>query len=179
MTYNHSLLKNFSEPKDTVLDLMCGKGDSVECLSDRFVTGVDIYEPYINAAREKYKDNVRYMFFVQDSVEYLKGLKDNSVDVTQSIDGIEHLPEEVGLELLNQMERVSKKAIVIFTPDGFTENHPHDAWGIQGGDVHQKHLSGWSRTWFEARGYVCEDYTQWNNAYTGEVYHSMLMVKRK
>ena len=113
-----------------------------------------------------------------DSIEYLKTQNDKSFDTVQCIDGIEHLPLEQGLELLKEMERVAKNYIVIFTPDGLTENHPHNAWGIEGGDEYQKHLSGWSKIWFEAQGYTCDNYTAWSNAYDGSTYHSMLMVKK-
>ncbi len=177
MGYGHGILSNFSTEEDTVIDLMSGHGDAVQYLNTRKITCVDIYEPYLLHSKKRYHGR-KYNFVLQDSVDYLKTLPDKSVDVIQCIDGIEHLTKERGLELLQESERVAKKYVVIFTPDGYTENHPHDAWGIEGGDIHQKHLSGWTKEYMESRGYTCEDYTEWPNAYDGTSYHSILMVKK-
>lgn len=42
------------------------------------------------------------------------------------------------------MKRVARREILLFTPNGYLKNEPHNAWGIEGADEHQTHKSGWS-----------------------------------
>lgn len=174
--YKHSFLNSFIEDGDSVLDLMCGKGDSLCEVVGRvsFGIAVDIYKPYLDKIKW---DKVTKEH--SDSLKFLKLQKDNSVDVIMCIDGIEHLEKDVGLELIQEMKRVAKKRIVIFTPDGLTENHPHDAWNIKGGDEFQEHKSGWSMEDFTPLGFELANRTSWTNAYNGKPYDSLLVYWNK
>ncbi len=51
------------------------------------------------------------------------------------------------------MKRVCRRKVVVFTPQGFTENHPEHTWGIDGGDEHQLHISGWTKEELAELGY--------------------------
>ena len=76
---------------------------------------------------------------------FLKTLADNSIDSIVLSDVIEHLEKKDGYELLNELERVARNQIAIFTPLGFMPQHfdgAGDSWGFNEMDL-QTHRSGW------------------------------------
>lgn len=125
----------------TVLSLCCGVGHELANLRTEHITAVDIAPQYIAEVKKKYPD---IKTEVSDALKFIKKAKDKSYDVISLFDAIEHLTKEVGLELLKECQRVARQYIVVFTPEGYVDNHPHNAWGIEGADVHQLHLSGWT-----------------------------------
>lgn len=69
------------------------------------------------------------------------------VDAVVSIQNIEHLEKSSGIELIQNLETIAKKLIIIETPNGFV---------AQSGTLEnpfQEHLSGWSVGDFEKLGY--------------------------
>lgn len=70
-----------------------------------------------------------------------------SVDCVFALDLIEHLRKEDGLRLLDAVEEIARRRVVIFTPNGFLPQGPLD------GNPFQEHLSGWTTREMEARGY--------------------------
>lgn len=56
-------------------------------------------------------------------------------------DVIEHMPRPVGEIVLDLLDRLKLKQIVVATPHGFLKQHG-DAWDM-GGDYWQEHRSGW------------------------------------
>jgi len=81
-----------------------------------------------------------------NGLELIKSFSDQSVDSSFLSDVIEHLDKEEGLQLIEELKRVSRQQIVIFTPLGFMpqhrENDNKDRWGLHGGE-YQEHKSGW------------------------------------
>jgi hypothetical protein len=69
------------------------------------------------------------------------------IDCVASLHCIEHLQKEDGFKLLNMMERLSGKLVIIETPNGFVHQSPtlDNPW--------QEHLSGWTVSDFRSRGY--------------------------
>ena len=55
--------------------------------------------------------------------------KRGQFDACIAIDVIEHLPKEEGLKLMEDMESIAKRKIIIFTPNGFfgRKNRPPTA----------------------------------------------------
>jgi len=51
---------------------------------------------------------------------------------------IEHLPKEDGKKLINLMENIAKKKIIIVTPNGFLPQKSYDNNELQ------EHVSGWT-----------------------------------
>ncbi len=72
--------------------------------------------------------------------------REKSFDATIGIDFIEHLTKPSALEAVSEMKRVSRKAVVIVTPNGFLP---------QSGGVNpaQEHRSGWTKPELEALGF--------------------------
>lgn len=133
----------------SVLSLCCGIGNELGNLRTEHITAVDIVPEYIAEVKKKYPNITAE---VADAREYIKKAKDQSFDVISLFDAIEHLTKEDGLELLKECKRVARKHILVFTPEGYVDNHPHNAWDIESdkGDHYQLHISGW--TMDELRG---------------------------
>ncbi len=96
------------------------------------------------------------------ALEALIALPDRSIDSIFLIDVIEHMPKEVGLEVLKECKRVSRCQVIVFTPLGFMPQHIHagqsDGWGMQGG-AWQQHKSGWYPEDFpDWKLIVCKDF---------------------
>jgi SAM-dependent methyltransferase len=70
-----------------------------------------------------------------------------SFDCVVALDVIEHLDRVDGLHLLESMETIAEKKVIVFTPNGFLPQPPAPD------NPHQEHLSGWSTEDFERRGY--------------------------
>jgi ubiquinone/menaquinone biosynthesis C-methylase UbiE len=126
---------------ESLLSLCCGIGLELEGLKTQDVTAVDIAPQYL----EQVASRCPQAKIVESSaLDYVKEQPDNSVDIISIIDGIEHMTKRAGLKLIKEMKRVARKQILLFTPDGYLKNEPHNAWGIEGADEHQVHKSGWS-----------------------------------
>ena len=60
---------------------------------------------------------------------------------------LEHLSKEDGQKLIAIMEKLAKKKVIIFTPNGFLPQKEFD------GNTYQAHLSGWEVEEMKAKGY--------------------------
>jgi len=135
---------------ESLLSLCCGIGNELGGLNTQEVTAVDIAPQYL---AEVHKACPRVNTVCSDSLVYIKKQPANSVDVISNIDGIEHLTKQAGLELIEQMKRVCRKKILLFTPEGYVRNEPHNAWGIEGANEFQIHKSGWKVKELEGLGF--------------------------
>lgn len=77
---------------------------------------------------------------------------------------IEHVPKQVGLQMLDKIERLSSRYILIETPNGFVPQGP------EYGNPYQRHLSGWFPHEFEGYGYKVHGSlgTRYLRGYMGE-----------
>jgi hypothetical protein len=74
-------------------------------------------------------------------------IPDRSFDCVVALDLIEHLTKEDGRRLLRAMERIARRKVVIFTPQGFLPQH------AVGRNEFQRHLSGWEVDEMRGMGY--------------------------
>lgn len=138
----------FVHPDDVVLDVGCGILDWCDGkpLARRYL-GVDAFRPYLGAIKRAVMTAHLGMPFG------LRIFEDQSFDVVIAFDILEHLLERDGHELLEHVERIARKRVLLITPDGFAPQDGIDAWGF-GPNEMQRHLSGWPREKLEAMGYV-------------------------
>lgn len=77
-----------------------------------------------------------------------------SFDVVLCCEVIEHLPKDKGPELLQVLEQVARKIVIVTTPRGFLDQdpskHPEAPWAD---NPHQKHLCGYLQDEFMDLGY--------------------------
>lgn len=131
---------------ETLLDVGCGDGSHLKNLAPylKRSTGVDIFEPAIRKARER---NIYTDTILLDIREISKLFKENSFDCVVAFDIIEHLEKSEGLALIEGMEKIATKKVIIFTPNGFL---PQCSLY---GNIYQIHRSGWTVSDMKSRGY--------------------------
>jgi hypothetical protein len=105
---------------------------------------MDIYQPYVDnhRAAKDYKNCFQF-----DIME--RQYSPKTYDAVIMCDVLEHL-DKVDVErakLLDRIESCARKKVILFTPNGFTENDEVD------GDPYQKHQSAWEPEDFIQRGY--------------------------
>ena len=157
---------------ESLLSLCCGIGLELERLNTDDITAVDIAPQYI----ARLSDNIRGI--CKDALEYTKSQPDYSVDIISIIDGIEHLEKARGLELIKEMKRVVRQKVLLFTPEGYLRNEPHNAWDIEGADEHQTHKSGWSKLELKDLGFQLLE-EQRNVSQHGESFNETMYIYEK
>lgn len=135
----------------TILDLGCGYGYLMKAISrdeNWEITGVDADSNSLRLASSSlvYKDLI-----IGDLETVARGLikKKKKFDVVLVSQVIEHLTKQKGERVLDLIEKLVLKRIVITTPNGFMEQIEESL----DGNIHQAHLSGWQKEDFVKRGY--------------------------
>ena len=129
-------LNSLTKDCKSLLDIGCGDSSPIQSFSKRmFCVGIDIFKPSIEKSRKK-KIHKEYHKINYSNVEKL--IKESSFDCVLASDFIEHLKKEEGYNLLKIMERLSKKKVIVFTPNGFLPTGEHE------GNPWQVHKSGWT-----------------------------------
>lgn len=165
---------------ESLLSLCCGIGLELNNLSTQQVTAVDLAPQYLAQVKDRCPQATTVC---SDSLEYVKAQPDSSVDVISIIDGIEHMDKRTGLELIDQMKRVVRKKVLLFTPqghaeDGYLRNEPHNAWGIEGADHFQTHKSGWTETELTGLGFELVEKAGGMSQH-GEPYTALMFIYTK
>ena len=129
----------------SILDVGCGKGATITAInkSGKFkATGLDIFEPSLKEAmRRKVYQNL-----VMGEVEHLP-FKDKSFDIVICMEVLEHLEKGDGERLLIELERVTRRQVLLTTPVGKYEQHASE------GNIHWEHKYIWSPSELKAKGY--------------------------
>jgi SAM-dependent methyltransferase len=126
------LIKEFDKD-DTVLDLGCGKNSPLQHLKVIFSVGVDSFYPYLEESRQKLIHNA-YIYADIKSIEFMP----KSFDVVIALDVLEHLDRTNGYKLIQKMELLARKKIILFCPNGYVNQDEYDC------NPGQKHLSAWN-----------------------------------
>lgn len=141
----------------TVLDLGCGKNSLIQYCKVSFSVGVDLFEPYLKESKIK-KIHNEYIKKDVREIEFEKG----SFDAVIALDVLEHLKKKDGYKLINKMENIAKKKVILFTPNGFVEQNKVDKNPLQ------EHKSGWTTTDLEKLGFKVYGIHGWKNLRTSE-----------
>ena len=166
------------------MDLCCGNGDLSSGLVYGSIVGVDACQPYLSSYEKKVKNSKTVcadLSKISSSDDPV--FADNSYDVVLCIDGVEHLERADAELLIEKIEAMATKKVVIFTPENEADpsvptlNTPKDTWGIKGGDDWQIHRSAFPRDYWSSRGYQCFQLNRAKNAYDGSNYFKMMYVK--
>jgi SAM-dependent methyltransferase len=139
----------------TALDIGCGVSSELSRFRPQLRTvGVDAHLPSIEIARQR---NLHDDYIVADlltlSQEELQtrvreATGETQFDLVTAVGVIEHLPKRAGWKLLEQCEALSRKYVLLETPNGFLEQGP------EFGNPLQRHLSGWFPHDFQSLGYT-------------------------
>lgn len=121
----------------TLLDVGCGGNSIVQLFNKRLKesVGIDLFENSIKMAKEK---GIHDSYTKCNVLDIDKYFKPKSFDCVLSVDVIEHLEKNKAIELIRKMEDISKKYIVIQTPNGYLYQ------GAEGGNPYQTHKCGFT-----------------------------------
>ncbi|CAN5233787.1 hypothetical protein BH09PAT2_BH09PAT2_02460 [soil metagenome] len=131
--YHLELQKQLSDC-ESVLDIGCCGGSPIRYIPFTRAVGVELDEEYIKTA----KKNRTHDEYVQADAKKIDTLfKPKEFDACVALDLIEHLTKKDGLTLIKNMERLAKKKIILFTPNGYM-NQKNEEQPLQ------DHHSGWT-----------------------------------
>jgi SAM-dependent methyltransferase len=141
-------LANVVRPGDTVLDVGCSDGRGSEVLTGAM--GCDIHLPTLRGAAS----SGRRWPVVQSDVRRLP-FRSRSCDVVAALDVVEHFVKDDALQVIHEMERVSRRTVVVMTPSGFVAQPPTEteAW--------QEHRSGFEADELTALGFEVKGIGGW------------------
>ncbi|MFH1972237.1 MAG: methyltransferase domain-containing protein [archaeon] len=143
-TYEDELKKAVGN-SSSLLDVGCGSNSPIHPFSKNLSTvGVDDFFPSIEKSKQKQIHNAYKQINV---LEINKNFDENSFDCVLASDLIEHLTKEEGNKLIDSMEKIAKKKVIIFTPNGFLHQGEYD------NNAYQIHKSGWTAEEMKKRGY--------------------------
>lgn len=135
------------EVKDckTLLDVGCGANSPVQTFNKNLhCVGVDAFEPSIERSKKK---KIHNEYVQADVLAIDTKFAPESFDIVVALDLIEHLEKSDGLKLLDMMESIAARKVVVYTPNGFLPQ------GDRESNPWQVHLSGWTTEEFRNRGY--------------------------
>jgi hypothetical protein len=143
------------------LDIGCGPHSPVRLLRFSRSTGLEAHPPALEEARR----NRTHTEVAAVSATELGGkFAAGEFDCCVALDLIEHLTPADGLVLIREMERIARKRVLIFTPNGFLEQRSVD------GDL-QEHLSGWTPEQMRELGFRVIGMHGWKGLRGGEHRH--------
>jgi hypothetical protein len=130
----------------SLLDIGCGHASPVRRFSGRLerTAGVDLFEPYLERSRAA---GIHSEYHRIGALEIESRFGPASFDCVVALDLIEHLEKADGLRLLEAMERVARRRVIVFTPNGFVPQAGYDD------NPYQAHRSGWTVNEMRGLGY--------------------------
>ncbi len=130
----------------SVLDVGCGENSPIRNIKKTFFsTGVDLSESAIKKSSDR---GIHDQYLVSNILDIDTLFEKKSFDAVIALDVIEHLTKEDGLSLIEKMESLARKKIIISTPNGFVEQFVEK-------EPLQEHLSGWDCKEMKGLGYTC------------------------
>jgi len=102
-------------------------------LKCKSILGCDIWDKYLELISKRYPT-------VKLSTNELFKFVDNSYDVVICLDVLEHLELSTAMITLEQMKRIARKKVIIYTPSNWSKNEENvsNAWEM-GNNPYQQH----------------------------------------
>ena len=127
--WRYNFINNYCVEKD-VLDIPCGMGWGTSLLKNyHTLIGVDISEEAINEAKQRYGNKIS---FQEGSMKQLN-FSENSFDLISCLEGIEHVPIDVGKSFIAESHRVlrAKGILIISSPYCTTGEHSGNQFHVK------------------------------------------------
>jgi ubiquinone/menaquinone biosynthesis C-methylase UbiE len=144
-SFLESKLKSELVNCNSFIELGCGvRSPAAKHVRNKRTIGIDRHVPSLRLN----KKTGYFEDYILADLTYLP-LKDNSFDCVAAFDVIEHLTKPQAKQLIEDMERISKKKVIISTPNGFNPKcHLEDDNPLQ------IHKCGWTVQEMSKSGYV-------------------------
>jgi len=139
---------------ESLLDIGCGADSPVRHFRRRIprLVGVDGFAASIEASRAK---GIHDDYLCMELRHIDSMFPEGSFDCVLASDVVEHFPKAQAVGLIRKMEKIAARTTVIFTPNGFLPQDEH------GGNILQRHQSGWSVDDMQALGYTVIGINGW------------------
>jgi Methyltransferase domain len=130
----------------SLLDVGCGSSTPFAAIRDVIgdLTGIEVHHEAVEASRRL---GAHDRIIEGDIRKLANQFAPDSFDVVAAIDVLEHLTHEEGAALLDDMAKIARRRVIVFTPNGFVSQT------ARGGNPWQVHRSGWGVDEFRGRGY--------------------------
>lgn len=101
----------------SILDVGCGRGLPMQLIKIRMkpkrTVGVDLFEPYLSEAKKK---QIHDEYIIADARKL--PFKNKSFDVVIALQILEHLSKKDAWKVLDKMEEIARKQVIVATPIG-------------------------------------------------------------
>lgn len=137
----------FNKRSKTVLDVGCGQGIPMKSLNMHYkfkkTVGVDLFDEYLKQCK---KEHIHTDYVKKDvrKISY----KQKSFDTVMCLQVVEHLTKKDAWKLVEKMEKIAKRQIIIATPIGHLDHDEVDHNHLQ------LHKSFFYPEEFEKKGYA-------------------------
>jgi len=149
---------------NSVVEFGCGHGDNLRRTDCEAKTGVEIVSEYTTM---RPADGIT--FIIGDAIKVAKSLASKSYDLVMLIDVVEHFYNPDGSQLILQSQRIAKKRVLIWMPEGFLRQDKEVYSGTNSEYVYkpsQDHLGSWMKDDLEGMGF---DTARWDNYHPDRV----------
>jgi hypothetical protein len=110
----------------------------------RRLDGIEIWYPYISdVKRHKIYDQI----YIGDVLSEIAKIPNRTYDASIMLEVIEHIEKDRGKKILDELDRITKKFIIVSTPCSYFSSSPWDS------NHYQLHRSVWTIKDFKSRGY--------------------------
>lgn len=147
-TYLNIVRRLLDRKGRSILDVGCGRGELMEIINKNrkfFAVGIDGFFPYLKVCKERRVFNGLLLSDVR-SLPFRK----KSFDVVFCSQAVEHLFKREGKKLMDDLEQIAKRQVILGTTVGF---FPHEPFEGKDENPLQVHKSGWRPDEFRKRGY--------------------------
>ena len=154
----NTLCRKIDKKMESILDVGCGDGVAIQMLFEKRnnqfnYTGIDIYQASLDMAMEKAKQlKLNSDFLLCDVRQLAVDMK--SYDVVVCLEVLEHLNKKDGELLIQKLEEIARKQVILTLPVGVFEQEPVD----DKDNPFMLHKSAWYPSEFISRGYSVRGY---------------------
>jgi len=146
-SYTYPICNLLDKSVTSILDVGCGGGNPMKLIKKHrrlYSVGIDIFVPYL-------KGLVVHDEYVVCDAHFLP-FKKKSFDAVICLQLIEHIPKGDGERLLDEIEAIARRQVVMTTPMGFMQRNEVC------GNAYERHVSGWEGEEFERQGYTVRNH---------------------
>jgi SAM-dependent methyltransferase len=144
-TVLNTVWRSLDKQAESILDVGCGLGEPMKFINRHkqfYTVGLDTFKPYIDESK---KEGIHDEYVLCD-VQHM-AFPRKSFDIVLCMEVLEHLEREAGQKLLETMEEIARKQVIISTPVGKYDQHTYDE------NPFQEHKTIWSPAELKKLGY--------------------------